>query len=43
MIHGKCSRSPFTMTGQNKLRSCHLFSLYFETLLALQTVHIEGG
>ena len=42
MVHGKCSRSPFTVTGQNIQRRCHLFSLEFETLLALQAVHVKG-
>ena len=35
MFHGKCSRRPFTVSGQKgtEQRSCHLFSLKFETLL----------
>lgn len=34
MFHGKCSRRPFTVSGQKgtEQRSCHLFSLKFETL-----------
>lgn len=35
MFHGKCSGRPFTVSGQKSTeqRSCHLFSLKFETLL----------
>ena len=35
MFHGKCSRRQFTLSGQKgtEQRSCHLFSLKFETLL----------
>ena len=43
MIHGKCSRSPFTVAGQNIQRSCHIFSLEFGTLLALQAAHVAEG
>ena len=43
MIHGKCSRSPFTVAGQNIQRSCHVFSLEFGTLLALQAAHVAEG
>ena len=43
MIPGKCSRSPLTVTGQNTQTSCHLFSLEFETLPALQMVLVVEG
>ena len=42
MVHGKCSRSPFTVTGQSIQRRCHLSSLKFETLLALQAIDVKG-
>ena len=47
-IQGKSSLSPFTnftVNGQNvqRIKVFIFFSLEFETLLTLQTVHVKGG
>ena len=48
MIHGKSSLSPFTnftVNGQNvqRIKVFIFFSLEFETLLTLQTIHVKEG